>query len=86
MRDAFLLQMDYFDRLLKLELARMLDPIVAAPPPRRRRPRSRARLKIWIKADQEAASLTGSGNLKMEAIPVVVEPVVPAASGTAAFS
>ncbi len=34
MRDAFLLQMDYFDRLLKLELARMLDPIVAAPPPR----------------------------------------------------
>ncbi len=82
--------MDYFDRLLKLELARMLDPIVAAPPPRRRRPRSRARLKIWIKADQEAASLTGSGNLKMEAIPVVaipvvVEPVVPAASGTAAF-
>jgi hypothetical protein len=31
--------MDDFDRLLELELARMLDPIVAAPAPRRRRRR-----------------------------------------------
>lgn len=78
--------MDYFDRLLKLELARMLDPIVAAHPPRRRRPRSGARLKIWIDRDPEAGNTGGPGELKIEAVPVVVEPVVPAASSAAAIS
>ena len=32
------MHMDDFDRQLELELARLLDPIVAAPAPRRRRP------------------------------------------------
>ena len=31
------MRMDDFDRQLQLELARLLDPIVAAPAPRRRR-------------------------------------------------
>jgi hypothetical protein len=36
MWDAFLLQMDDFDRLLEFKLRRMLDAIVAKPPPVRR--------------------------------------------------
>jgi hypothetical protein len=36
---AFLRRMDHFDRILELELARLLDPIVNAPVPRRRRRR-----------------------------------------------
>jgi hypothetical protein len=35
--EAFLLQMNYFDRFLELKLRQMLDPVVAAPPPARRR-------------------------------------------------
>jgi hypothetical protein len=34
--EAFLLQMDDFDRLLELQLRRKLDAIVAAPAPLRR--------------------------------------------------
>ena len=34
---AFLIRMDHFDRHLELELAGLLDPIVEAPAPRRRR-------------------------------------------------
>jgi len=38
MAHAFLMHMDQLDRILELELARLLDPIVHAPvPPRRRR-------------------------------------------------
>lgn len=38
MTQAFLMHMDQVDRILELELARLLDPIVRAPvPPRRRR-------------------------------------------------
>ena len=38
MREAFLIQMDDFDRLLEHHLRRKLDPVVAAPvPPRRSR-------------------------------------------------
>ena len=38
MREAFLIQMDDFDRLLEHHLRRKLDPVVAAPvPPRRGR-------------------------------------------------
>jgi len=33
---AFLIQMDHFDRLLEIGLARMLDPIVNGPTPPRR--------------------------------------------------
>ena len=39
MAQAFLMRMDHLDRLLELELARLLDPIVDAPFPRRRRRR-----------------------------------------------
>ena len=39
MAQAFLMHMDPLDRLLELELARLLDPIVNAPVPRRRRRR-----------------------------------------------
>ena len=39
MGQAFLKRMDHFDRILELELARLLDPIVNAPVPRRRRRR-----------------------------------------------
>jgi hypothetical protein len=35
--EAFLLQMNDFDRFLELKLRQMLDPVVAAPPPARRR-------------------------------------------------
>ena len=43
MWEAFLLQMNDFDRLLESQLRHMLDPIVAAPAPSRggRRPRAR---------------------------------------------
>ncbi|HEY3195268.1 MAG TPA: hypothetical protein VGK42_08545 [Candidatus Dormibacteraeota bacterium] len=78
--------MDYFDRLLSLDLARMLDPIVATRPPRRGRSRSRPRLKIWINPDPEGAGVAGPNDLTMQAVPLVVEPVVTAASGTAAYS
>ena len=36
LRDAFLIQMDDFDRLLEHHLRRKLDPVVAAPVPPRR--------------------------------------------------
>jgi hypothetical protein len=35
--EAFLLQMNDFDRFLELKLRQMLDPVVATPPPARRR-------------------------------------------------
>ncbi len=37
--------MEHFDRLLELELARLLDPVVNAPAPRRRGPRRAGTLK-----------------------------------------
>ena len=37
MWEAFLLQMNDFDRFLELKLRDMLDPVVAVQPPRRRR-------------------------------------------------
>jgi hypothetical protein len=48
--------MDEFDRLLEVELARMLDGVVRMPaPPRRRRPRRRPILKLLI-SDPMAAT------------------------------
>jgi hypothetical protein len=35
--EAFLIQMNDFDRFLEFELRQMLDPVVASGPPRRRR-------------------------------------------------
>jgi len=34
--EAFLLQMNYFDRFLELKLRQMLDPVVVRRPPSRR--------------------------------------------------
>ena len=36
MREAFLLQMNYFDRFLEASLTDMLDPVTAVRPPARR--------------------------------------------------
>jgi hypothetical protein len=48
LRDAFLLQMDDFDRRLEAELARMLDRVVRTPPPPRRgRPGSTPILRLF---------------------------------------
>jgi len=65
--EAFLLQMDDFDKYLDLQLRRMLDPVVATPAPPRRSPRPRAWQPILgIEAPIERAP---------DVIPVV-EPVV----------
>ena len=48
MWEAFLLQMNDFDRFLDLQLRHMLDPIVAAPAPRRRSRRPNARRSILV--------------------------------------
>ena len=44
--EAFLLQMNDFDRFLDLQLRRMLDPVVATPAPPRTSPRPRPRQPI----------------------------------------
>jgi hypothetical protein len=60
--EAFLLQMNDFDKFLELQLRAMLDPVVATPPPPRksRRPKPR-RLILAVEAPIELAP---------EAIPV----------------
>jgi hypothetical protein len=66
--EAFLLQMNDFDLLLEVNLRRMLDPVVAAPPPvRRGKARKTPRPVLAV----EAAPL----EFAAETIPVV-EPVV----------
>ena len=65
MVQAFLIRMDHFDRLLELELARLLDPIVEAPAPRRRRRRGAGTLK----------AVTGGLTDLPSDIIVLVEPV-----------
>ena len=67
MREAFLLQMNEFDRFLEIELQHMLDPVVAVQPPARGG-RKRAR-KLFL------AIVAPAIDLAVEAIPVV-EPVV----------
>ena len=65
MTQAFLSHMDQLDRILELELARLLDPIVgAAVPPRRRR---RGGLKVVV------SDVVGL----VEPVPVVVPIVTP---------
>ena len=43
MREAFLLQMNDFDRFLERQLRHMLDPVVATPAPSRRLLRKQTR-------------------------------------------
>jgi hypothetical protein len=65
MTQAFLMHMDQLDRILELELTRLLDPIVRAPvPPRRRR-----RGGLTVIASDVAALV--------EPVPVVVPIVTP---------
>jgi len=65
MTQAFLMHMDQVDRILERELARLLDPIVGAPvPPRRRR---RGGLRVIA---SDAAVL-------VEPVPVTVPIAVP---------
>jgi hypothetical protein len=64
--EAFLIQMNDFDRFLEFELRQMLDPVVASGrPPRRRR-----------KADNEHALLAVVRAPLDLAVEAVVEPVV----------
>ena len=64
MWEAFLLQMNDFDQILELKLRQMLDPVVASPPPLRRRDNKRFRRPILA---VEPVSL--------EAVPVAVQVV-----------
>lgn len=57
--------MDHIDRLLEIELARMLDPIVKAPAPRRRRRREAGAL----------LAVTGGLSMAPSEMAVLVEPV-----------
>jgi len=74
--EAFLLQMNDFDRYLETELRVMLNPVVARRPPTRR-----GRLK---EAEQPAVQPLPVDALVAETIPVVVPvvtvPVAPARS------
>ncbi len=69
MWEAFLLQMNDFDSFLELKLRRMLDPVVTARPPRRRRPGSKRTADTVL----EVAAV----ELAVEAIPVVAPVIVP---------
>jgi hypothetical protein len=64
--------MDHFDRILEIELARLLDPIVNAPVPRRR-PR-RGGLTVF----------TSEISVLVEPVPVPVPVVVVSPIGTTA--
>ncbi len=59
------MHMDDIDRLLEIELARLLDPIVDAPAPRRRRRRDKGVLR----------AVAGGLSLASEVAALVVEPV-----------
>jgi hypothetical protein len=72
--EAFLLQMNDFDKFLDLQLRHMLDPIVATPaPPRRNRRPKAGRLILAVEAPFELAP---------EAIPVVEAVVVTVSAAT----
>jgi len=67
LREAFLLQMNEFDRFLEIELQHLLDPVVAVQPPARGGPKRARKLFLTIVAP--------AIDLAAEAIPVV-EPMV----------
>lgn len=72
MAEAFLLQMDDFDRFLDLQLRRMLDPVVATPAPRRRGARPRAWQPILVMEDpiEQAPKATPAVEPVVAAVPV----------------
>jgi hypothetical protein len=67
MWEAFLIQMDDFDRLLELQLRRKLDAVVASPVPVRR---GRAGLGRLHKGGREEASRKTMGG----ALPIELRP------------
>jgi hypothetical protein len=70
--EAFLIQMDDFDRFLEFELRQMLDPVVVSGPPRRRtRKKANDRpLLTVIKAPFDLAL-----EAAVEPVPVPVRPL-----------
>jgi hypothetical protein len=72
MAQAFLMRMDHFDRLLELDLAHWLDPIVDAPAPRRRRPRGAGTLKA-----KAGGLIVAPSDMVLLAEPVTLAIVVP---------
>jgi hypothetical protein len=74
--------MDHFDRLLEMQLARLLDPIVHAPaPPRRRLPRKGAILRALTGGLTDGRP-AGPVDLVVVAEPVPVIAAVPTPVGT----
>jgi hypothetical protein len=72
LKEAFLIQMNDFDRLLDSKLRQMLDPVVANRPPIRRDPSKGVRKPLLV----VAVPLPAFGGVVAEMIPaVVVEPV-----------
>ena len=73
MRQAFPIRMSDFDRRLEIELAHLLDPIVDAPVPRRRRQSTTLRaLAGGLLDGQAGVELTV---VVAEPVPVTVVPV-----------
>ena len=69
MREAFLLQMNDFDRFLEFELRQMLDPVVALSAPRRGRRKSTGSPLLAV--------VSASIDLVVDAMPAVEPVVVP---------
>jgi hypothetical protein len=61
---------DLFDRLLERDLARMLNPIVETPAPRRRRPHAENPLRAI------AGGLASTVPVEVQALPEVVPVIV----------
>jgi hypothetical protein len=73
--EAFLLQMNDFDRLLEMKLRRMLDPVVVAVPPMRGGKRKRSDQPV---PPPEPPLV----ELALEVIPVRLEPIAIPVSAT----
>ncbi len=64
MQEAFLLQMNEFDRFLETQLRRMLDPVVATQPPVRGRRQKAPELILAVEPPELV--------LAVEAVPVAI--------------
>ena len=73
MEEAFLLQMNDFDRQLENDLRQMLDRVVASRPPTRRGSSKRAPLLAVVAPPEKA---TGLGGVVAEVIPIPVPVVI----------
>jgi hypothetical protein len=66
--EAFLLQMNDFDRFLEIELREMLDPVVATQPPRRGGRKNASRPVLTVVAPDV------SGEPAMVTVPIATAP------------